>query len=220
VVRQPERRKETTWLTLSQAAARLNVHPTTLRRWADEGQIPFMLTPGGHRRFADSDVDHLGGKRHTVRGLGPVERIWAREALERTRQAITARHDDSWLKRHDAAARERSRVLGQHLMMITMRYLTEESENEGLVVEARTIGRQYGESARGLGLSLTSALQASMFFRDALVAAAVDLPENVRIPPASQLDIVKRISKVLNTAQLGVAEAYSDERGASPHGTS
>src|SRR3990172_6044957 len=99
-------------------------------------------------------------------------------------------------------------------MMITMRYRTEESEDESLVGEAQTIGRQYGENARTLGLSLTVALQASMFFRDALVAAAVDLPENVRIPPASQLDMVKRISKVLNTAQLGVAEAYSSEKEA------
>ena len=40
------------WLTLSQAAQELGVHLTTLRRWADNGDIPVMLTPGGHRRFA------------------------------------------------------------------------------------------------------------------------------------------------------------------------
>lgn len=212
MARQLETQK-TTWLTLSQAAQRLNVHPTTLRRWADEGQIPFMLTPGGHRRFADSDVARLGGRRHAVRGLGPVERIWAKEALERTRQAVSARQDDdSWLKHYDAASRDRNRLLGQQLMMITMRYLTDEFEDPSLVVEARTIGRQYGQNARTLGLSLTAALQASMFFRDTLVAAAVELPENVRIPPASQLEMLKRINAVLNTAQLGVAEAYSDEK--------
>jgi hypothetical protein len=59
-----------------------------------------------------------------------------------------------------------------------------------------------------------------MFFRDTLVAAAVDLPANVRIPPASQLDMVRRISKVLNTAQLGVAEAWDMEKADSHDGAS
>ena len=38
------------WLSLKAASKKLNVHPTTLRRWADNGDIPVMLTPGGHRR--------------------------------------------------------------------------------------------------------------------------------------------------------------------------
>ncbi|MCB9434622.1 MAG: helix-turn-helix domain-containing protein, partial [Ardenticatenaceae bacterium] len=45
-----------TWLPLKQAASLLDVHPTTLRRWADSGDIPVLLTPGGHRRFALSDI--------------------------------------------------------------------------------------------------------------------------------------------------------------------
>src|SRR5215467_6045141 len=39
------------WLTLSQASTVLGVTPNTLRRWADRGQIPSFVTPGGHRRF-------------------------------------------------------------------------------------------------------------------------------------------------------------------------
>jgi excisionase family DNA binding protein len=40
------------WLSLNEAAQQLGVHPVTLRRWADDGEIPVMVTPGGHRRFA------------------------------------------------------------------------------------------------------------------------------------------------------------------------
>ena len=202
---------ETRWLKLTEAAKRLNVHPTTLRRWADEGQIPFMLTPGGHRRFADSDVAHMAERRHTVRRVGPVERIWANQALERTRNKIMSQHDDAWLESYDDAARDQNRELGHHLMVVTMQYLTSEFENEELIVEAGEIGRQYGRNARKLGLPVTTALQASMFFRDSMVAAAVELPDNVRIPPGSQVQMLDRINKVLNTAQLGVAEAYSEE---------
>ena len=202
---------ETQWLKLTDAAKRLNVHPTTLRRWADEGQIPFMLTPGGHRRFAESDVAHMGQKRHTVRGMGPVERIWANQALERTRNKIMEQQSDSWLEHHDTEARDRNRDLGRQLMTLTMQYLTTEFEDHTLIDAAREIGRQYGQNAKVLGMPVTEALRASMFFRDTMVTAAVELPDNVRIPRESQVQMLDRINKILNTAQLGVAEAYSEE---------
>jgi excisionase family DNA binding protein len=206
--------RDTHWLKLSEAAERLNVHPTTLRRWADEGKIPYMVTPGGHRRFAASDVDNLGERRHHVRRIGPVERIWADHALKRTREAIMAQQGEPWLKEQDEAAREQNRILGQQLMAVTMRYLIAEGEDEGLLNEARSIGREYGRSARKTGLPIIDALQASMFFHDKLLAAAVELPDNVRIPPSSQLQMLNRINRVLNTAQLGVAGAYGEqERG-------
>ena len=52
------------WLTLKQAAHKLGVHPTTLRRWADAGEILVMLTPGGHRRFAMADVERFAKVLH------------------------------------------------------------------------------------------------------------------------------------------------------------
>jgi len=45
------------WLTLSQAAALLGVHPSTVRRWADHGDLPVKLTPGGHRRFRRAELE-------------------------------------------------------------------------------------------------------------------------------------------------------------------
>jgi excisionase family DNA binding protein len=202
---------DTIWLKLSDAAKKLNVHPTTLRRWADEGKIPYMVTPGGHRRFAHSDVTHLGERRHTVSRVGPVERIWANHALTRTREAIMAQHGESWLEEQDGAGRDRNRLLGNQLMVVTMKYLIADEEDEGLLVEARSIGHQYGHSARETGLPIVVALQASMFFHDKLLAAAIELPDNLRIRPSSQLRMLSRINKVLNTAQLGVAGAYGEE---------
>ena len=46
-------------LTPSDAAAMLNISPTTIRVWAQEGKIPFTATLGGHRRFKLSDIDNL-----------------------------------------------------------------------------------------------------------------------------------------------------------------
>ena len=49
-------------LRLSEAAALLGVHPDTLRRWADAGQVPCTRTPGGERRFTRADVEAVYGK--------------------------------------------------------------------------------------------------------------------------------------------------------------
>ncbi|MGD8414487.1 MAG: helix-turn-helix domain-containing protein [Candidatus Latescibacterota bacterium] len=203
--------EEIRWLTLGEAADRLNVHRTTLRRWADEGQIPFMLTPGGHRRFAESDVDHLSSRRQPAGRMGPVERMWASQALEKVRTQLAARSGEDWVEQHDGNARSRGRELGQQLMELALRYLTVDLEGDDLTADAHKLGSRYGKHAHELGMPLSQALQVSMYFRDALVSAAIELPENVRIPLSSQTRLLGRINRLLNTVQLGVAKAYEEE---------
>jgi len=44
------------WLTLKEASEFLGIHFTTLRTWADHGDIRVFRTPGGHRRFSAADL--------------------------------------------------------------------------------------------------------------------------------------------------------------------
>ena len=48
-----------TWLTASQAAARLHVSPKTVARWAKEGRLAHRRTLGGHRRYDPEHIDQL-----------------------------------------------------------------------------------------------------------------------------------------------------------------
>ena len=48
-----------TWLSSTAAAKYLNVAPSTVKRWADDGRLKCMKTQGGHRRFAMQDLDSL-----------------------------------------------------------------------------------------------------------------------------------------------------------------
>jgi excisionase family DNA binding protein len=48
-------------LTPREAAARFGVRPSTLARWAREGQIGARLTPGGHRRYDPDEIRALRG---------------------------------------------------------------------------------------------------------------------------------------------------------------
>ena len=43
-------------LTTSQVAQRFAVHPATVVRWANEGKLTPIWTPGGQRRFREADV--------------------------------------------------------------------------------------------------------------------------------------------------------------------
>ncbi len=46
-------------MTIGAAAQRFGVSRDTLRRWADAGKIPVIVTPGGQRRFRPSDLEHV-----------------------------------------------------------------------------------------------------------------------------------------------------------------
>lgn len=59
-------------LTPGEVAALFRVDPKTVTRWAAAGRISSIRTPGGHRRFRESEVHALlrgdpGGDGHTGR---------------------------------------------------------------------------------------------------------------------------------------------------------
>lgn len=44
-------------LSAAEAGYILGVHPSTVNRAADAGELPCRRTPGGHRRFRRTDVE-------------------------------------------------------------------------------------------------------------------------------------------------------------------
>jgi excisionase family DNA binding protein len=199
------------WLPLSAAAEYLGVHPTTLRRWSDNGDITTMLTPGGHRRFLISDLDNFSKNRRGMVGNNQVAAEWADRALETTRQEIGIRSDQQWLNAFDNGTRDANRRMGQQLLGLTMQYISApEEELPPLMERAHVIGRQYGKMAYESGLPLTDALEATLFFRDLLVETALQLPENMPIKPQANVRLMRKINQLLNGIQLQIAEVYDD----------
>lgn len=55
--------KQRRFLTPNEVAKRLHVSPITVRQWAQKGELPAELTPGGHRRFDAQAVETFAQQR-------------------------------------------------------------------------------------------------------------------------------------------------------------
>src|SRR5512140_2232288 len=108
----PENKSIRQWVGLNEAARRLGIHPATLRRWADDGEIAIMVTPGGHRRFAIAELDRFSEERRRQRVVSGIEQIWATQVLDETRRQITAQRSEPWLSTFSEQQREHKRQLG------------------------------------------------------------------------------------------------------------
>ena len=196
-------------LTLKQASERLSVHPTTLRRWADQGSIPVVITPGGHRRFPRSAVERMREQRTGGVGQKDAGEALAERALSHTRAEIAEHRDERWLSELNEREREEKRLLGQRVMGLMMQFISmEDDDGADLLEEARALGRVYAESAIQTGMSLSEALQATMFFRDHIVESAIMLPETARARTTANRRLLRRINTFLNTIQLAITETF------------
>jgi len=201
-------------LTLKEAAERLGVHPATLRRWADNGDVQVRLTPGGHRRFPLSEIERLGRPADDapVRE-GKRDEDMASRAITVARSGIHAHDTERWMSDMDEKEREEKRMLGRRLVGLMMQYLSrDDGDGEELLQEARAIGRLYARTSIQKGLELAEALRATMFFRDQIVESAVLLPESSRGRPDASTRVYRRINTFLNSVQLAIAGVYDAER--------
>ncbi len=75
-------------LTSSETAELLDVHPSTIKRWCNDGELAFDTTPGGHRRIRLDDAVALARAKDIPNVLTPFHpyepHVW--RALEQIRE--------------------------------------------------------------------------------------------------------------------------------------
>jgi excisionase family DNA binding protein len=162
------------WLSLSEASEQLGVHPTTLRRWADAGQIPCFRTPGGHRRFRNSDLAAwMQGQRGT--DLVPQPEALVQSAVGFARQEM-AEHGvsrESWYTAFELEEdRQQMRDTGRRLFGLAIQYMSRTRNHESILKEGQRIGSFYGQASAQHGVSLVDMVRALFFFRESLLRAA------------------------------------------------
>jgi excisionase family DNA binding protein len=195
-------------ISLKDAAARLGVHPSTLRRWADNGDILVMVTPGGHRRFPVREIERLASEVKVDDDMDSVGAHLVENALERARSEM-AHADYTWTATLTDEQKEGMRAMGRRVMSLLERFVSAD-DDAGLIDEAAVMGREYAASTKELGMALSTVLHAVTFFRGRILEAAVSLPEADVMSKDKSTWLIRKINAFLNAILIAVAEAYEE----------
>ena len=153
------------WLTLSEASALLGVHASTLRRWADGGRVACQRTPGGHRRFS-------------LKWLQPLIQGNAYDAVPELDGTAHATQQPWYDDFERAGLVGELREVGQRLSGILMQFLMRRDEDERHLAEGHALGRAYAAQSRAVGIRLTDAVEAFLFFRSSFSELVTRMPVN------------------------------------------
>ena len=195
----------------------LGVNESTLRRWADEGQVRSYRTPGGHRRFAESDLLTLvnsGGRTE-----GQPYRQLSNVALAHIRRDLSREggQSASWYEgTASGESRDRLRLLGRRLVDLVPDYLARRGRGQ-IEAEAGEIGHEYGRELIRDGLSSREAVQAFTFFRNGLTEAAKQFAGRDGVAAEEAERAREQIIALADVVLLALLEAY--EPGAAPPST-
>lgn len=202
------------WLSLSQAAKQLGVHPSTVRAWADQGYLPAQRTQGGHRRFRRSDVEIRMQTRHE--NTTPEATSIYANVLRNTRVQINESNLDTekWYMKLDDEARQQYRLSGRSLVQGLIGHLT--SSDEGLEAEARSLGYEYASRGQRVGLTSVEAAHAFQFFRTSVMDAILTAYESAEVcSPQVWSDLFRKMNSFSDLIIITLLDTYE----AIQHGT-
>ena len=171
------------WMTLSQVAGMLGVHPSTIRLWSDKGQIPVQRTQGNHRRYLRTEVELWAKTARQTENLEPANVV--QHALGNMRFKITENNLEAelWYHKLNDDARLQYRKSGRNLVQGLSNYLV--CQGDDAKAEAHAIGYEYASRGRSCNLDSVDAVRAFLFFRNALLQSIVDVYQEARIPSAT-----------------------------------
>jgi len=189
------------WLSLHEASQRLNVHPATLREWADRGRIRTFRTPGGHRRFSVEDVDALAAE------AAPELALFMSALVGQARLATSAGQlaAESWYSRFDDAAKARQRELGHDLMRLLVAYLSDTEKD--CTNDLHFLGESYSRLAHDTGLSLGDAMRAFHLFEGLVHASAKQLSA---VQVGGSADFERHVGWFLNEVRVEMVESFME----------
>jgi excisionase family DNA binding protein len=194
------------WLTLSEAAQLLGVHPTTLRRWADQGDIPVIVTPGGHRRFLRDDLLTFVNQRQPSANPGQV---WGDYALIEPRRRLIGGPEPRWVAVFRPEQRGEERELGRRFMSLIKQHIYAPADDQTLLVEAKSIAVHYAQICVQAQLTAAESLEATTFFRDTMTEVAVQIPQVASLEGDAQLRLLRKINQIFNVVQVTVVETFN-----------
>lgn len=205
--------KQADWLSLSDVAEKLGVHPSTVRLWSDKGVLPTHRTSGGHRRYLLHEVELWINTAREKQVIEPTDALQNAIGKIRMRVSEGQLEAEPWYQKLDADARAQYRMSGSALVRGLIGYLANDAADENS--EAMVLGYEYASRARRYGLNSVNATQAFLFFRNSLLESLVNAYEDARVPPGLAWGrMLTRLHRFTDRVLLSLLESYQsfDER--------
>ena len=194
------------WLSLSDAAKVLGVHPSTVRLWSDKGILPTHKTNGGHRRYKRNEISLW---LETSRKSSEIEpESMMNEVVKNVRMQISEGRlqAESWYQKLDEDARAQYRLSSRSLFHGLMQYIA--THGEDAASEAYAIGYEYASRARRYELSYVDAAKAFLFFRDALVSSVIKVYGDARVPAPQASEMYTKIHMFTDEILISLLQTY------------
>lgn len=199
---------------MSAAAALLGVHASTLRLWADQGEITSTRTAGGHRRFRRADIEAFAAARRDARPqTASTGQIVAENALGRARMQMAEGRlrDEAWYQALDDARRARFRDAGREMLVVLVRHLGE--EGSAALADAAELGRAYNRLGREARLPLADRVRVFLLFNGFLYQSVIDQYRSSGQRAASQwAQLHARTQELTNAALIALVADAEGER--------
>ena len=166
------------WISLSEAADLLGIHPATVRLWADRNELPSRRTNGGHRRFRRADIQARLRQDNEPKS-NPAAQLLIQSVLGRVRFAFTdgTLNTLPWYEHFDENAREAYRLLGRRVLELLLRAITDGTHQDELRREAIQLGTEYGSITNTSHVPVADAVRAFLYFRTLIDESVLQLAE-------------------------------------------
>lgn len=194
------------WLSLSDAAEILGVHPSTVRLWSDKGVLPVHKTQGGHRRYKRSEISLWAESSQRSREIEPENMM--QEIIRNVRMHISegSLQAESWYQKLDEDARTQYRLGARSLFHGLMNYVT--ANDEEAASEAYAIGYEYASRARRYSLSYVDAAKAFLFFRDSLIESVIKVYGDAKVPSAQASQMYAKMHTFTDGILISLLQTY------------
>ncbi len=201
------------WLTLRAASELLGVSESTVRRWADAGEVRSYRTGGGHRRILEEDLRRLVSGQQQTSGrdtdrISEIALARVKRQLGRRRQSYAAA-----LEGLPEDVRDRLRLLGRQLVDLFARYVSSGTKRERFTEDARTIGREYGRMLVQAGVGLTAAVGTFNNLRRSVEEAASQIAGESELSTEEAVEALENILQLADVVLEGMAEVYEKSLG-------
>ena len=209
--------EQAVWLTLTQACRKLGVTANTLRRWADRGQIPSFVTPGGHRRFPLAAIMSFVPSHRTQRpalaAIGASSEHMQR-AYRRTRPTAHAHEGAAWLESLSDVERVRFRERGMQLVSNLLSYLDAARDREAAsLAAAEAQSHEYGSEAARAGATLSETVEGFLRFRKPFVDELAVLARRRHLDTREATELLADAEAALDRLLVGLMLGHKSTSG-------